>query len=341
MTRRALQVNGRESGPILTEGPFATELDLQKAFVDHPELLPGEDLGLQTLVSLGWELDLGAGPMDQLAVDRTGQLVVIEFKRGGESSDVRRVVAQLFDYGSALWGTPYVRLEAKCQENGGYTLVAEGDDLATHTSRFLAEVGESPLDFDAFRAGITTSLEKGSFVFAYVVRDLDSRTRRVLTYLAEGASLSVFAVEVDNFQTANRETSVLVPRVAYVPARVIEKEAAEATADPKTDQLIELMTPIAARSGFVAKPDGRNRRWPEAGVGVFHSSTGLQVEDAVVRARVGGEAIDQLRDRLGALAGRRLSAHWWYLAPSVLVDNWQQGGRDALEALFAPPPESS
>jgi hypothetical protein len=323
----------------MTEAHFATELDLQKAFVKHPELLPGEDLGLQTLVSLAWELDLGAGPMDQLAVDRTGQLVVVEFKRD-EKKDVRHVVAQLLDYGSALWGTSYDRLETACQANGSYTLLSAEEDLATHTSGLLAATGDPPLDIDSFRAGITTGLEKGNFVFAYVVPDLDSRTRRVLTYLAEGAALSVFAVEVDYFQTADGETSVLVPRVAYVPARVIEKESAEATADPRTDELIELMTPIATRSGFVVQQEGRNRRWPDAGVGVFHSTSGLQVEDRVVRARLGGQAADQLRNRLSQLAGRPLSTQWWYVAPSKLVEEWEAGGRAAVEGLFASPTES-
>ena len=102
MTRRILQLDGAKLS-VSTESRFATERDLHVAVAAHPEVLPSEDVGLGPLVALGTELGFGAGPLDLLAADPQGRLVIVEFKRGTENPDVRKVVAQVLDYGASLW----------------------------------------------------------------------------------------------------------------------------------------------------------------------------------------------------------------------------------------------
>src|SRR5687767_3399782 len=63
-----------------------------------------------------------------LAADRQGRLAIIEFKKGPENPDVRRVVAQLLDYGSALWQMSVEELTRRCRLTG---------DLATHVAEAL------------------------------------------------------------------------------------------------------------------------------------------------------------------------------------------------------------
>jgi hypothetical protein len=153
-----------------------------------------------------------------LAVDATGRLVVAEFKRGSENPDVRKVVAQVLDYGSSLWRTSVAELETAC------TRCRPGlsGAVAEHVERGLADVGEDTFDPDAFRGGLEACLDSGSFVFLFVGRDLDERTRRIMTYLAEGPRMSFFGVEVGYYRGANDDTSVLVPRTAFVPSWVQE-----------------------------------------------------------------------------------------------------------------------
>ena len=52
------------------------------------------------------QVDFGAGPIDLLVTDPQGRVAIVEFKRGSENPDVRRVVAQLLDYGSSVWRRP-------------------------------------------------------------------------------------------------------------------------------------------------------------------------------------------------------------------------------------------
>ena len=117
MTRRILQLDGAKLS-VSTESRFASERDLHDAVAAHPEVLPSEDIGLGPLVALGTELGFGAGPLDLLAADPQGRLVIVEFKRGTENPDVRKVVAQVLDYGASLWRTSYDEVGRRCAGAG-------------------------------------------------------------------------------------------------------------------------------------------------------------------------------------------------------------------------------
>jgi len=159
VARRILHVQDGKAS-VSEEARFETERDLELAIASHPEALPCEDFGLGSLVALGTQLDFGSGPIDLLAADANGRLAIIEFKRGTENPDVRRVVAQLLDYGSSLWRLPYADLIAVCgratsDSSGGLEgLMADG----------CAALG-IPFDVDAFRIGVEGTLDTGDFVF--------------------------------------------------------------------------------------------------------------------------------------------------------------------------------
>lgn len=204
----------REGGSlsVAAESRFTSEEELHTAIASHPEVLPSEDVGLGPLVPLGSELDLGHGPIDLLCADGGGRPVIVEFKRGSENPDVRKVVAQVLDYGASLWRVDYDDLEQKCAR----CQPSFDGPLVDHVRERLELVGETSFDADAFRRGFEDALDAGDFVFLYVGRDLDARTKRIMTFLAEGPRMKFFAVEVDYF--VDEETAVLVPRTAFVPS---------------------------------------------------------------------------------------------------------------------------
>lgn len=255
---------------LAREAPFPTEEELHRAVAEHPEVLPADELGLGPLVGLASELDLGSGPMDLFAVDPNGRAVIVEFKRGTENPDVRKVVAQLLDYGSALWRKSYDELEEACLKTGRL----KGEGLAAHVAQRLEAIAAEPLDEDAFRTGLSSSLDSGDFVFLYVARDMDARTRRIMTFLGEGPRLSVFAVEVDRYAFDGQE-AVLVPRTAFVPSWVNEKgvtrnsprqpfsELMEA-ADEAVRELDRRLTAIATELGCVVGNSAKARHYRPA-----------------------------------------------------------------------------
>lgn len=341
--RRILRVeDGRFE--VAVEAPYATEAHLHDAIAEHPEVLPSEDLGRGPLITVAVELDLGAGPMDLLVVDPRGRLAIVEFKRGTENPDVRVVVAQVLDYGSSLWRLPYEELErrpGKAQRPSG-----EGE-LVEYAEEAFARLGVESFDAPAFVDGVAASLESGDFAFVYVGRDLDERTRRIMTFLSEGAKMTFFAVEVDHYRAAGADSAVMVPRTAFVPSWIAggtspaRRQAGTplterlAQADDATRELIAKMDVLAASEGLVRKQGASGYRYlaPDGVgyVGVYTSGRGMEfnmeaLQDAT-HARFVDDVVAALSEALGSPIGGRSSpsipcnaaiTHWSMLADRAI-----------------------
>lgn len=346
MTRRILQLDGTKVS-VSAESRFDAERDLHEAVAAHPEVLPSEDLGLGSLVALGSELDFGAGPLDLLAADPQGRIVIVEFKRGTENPDVRKVVAQVLDYGASLWRTSYDEVARRCAGEDG----PAAPDLAAIAAERCALL-DVPFDPDAFRAGVEAVLDTGEFVFLYVGRDLDERTRRIMTYLAEGPRMKFFAVEIDYFRAGDGPSAVLVPRTAFVPSWVAEPSppagssaAALASAPPEFHRLLSLMDAFAAERGLMAKTGktGRNyqpRQAPEgakhtSGVGIYASGRGAEFNLLIFRELGRDDLVEDMLRRIAKLTGVAPTAAQWPAFPwELLVRDWVQSHAMLLEPYF-------
>lgn len=71
---------------VANEARFESEKQLHGAIAEHPEVLPSEDVGVGPLVAVANELDVGAGPIDLLAVDGSGRLVIVESRVAGPAA---------------------------------------------------------------------------------------------------------------------------------------------------------------------------------------------------------------------------------------------------------------
>jgi len=341
-----------EAGSISVwdESPFELEEDLQKAVAAHPEALPWQDLGLGPLVALGTELDFGAGGIDLLAADAQGQLAIVEFKRGSENPDVRKVVAQLLDYGSSLWRRSYAELAERCARGAGEDGLAE---LAAERFALL----DAPFDPDAFREGVERGLDEGSFAFVYVGRDLDPRTRRIMTFLAEGPRMRVFAVEVDHYRRSTDGPSVLVPRTAFVPSWVAGPDATPrprpragprpfdpATLPPETAELFERMDELAGELDLRVEPAPASRNYTPAvatvaagtppGVRVYWTIAWADFNLDVFRKLGRDDVADDLLQRISAVSGKTHLPLFPQVHAAALVADWERTRRDVMEPYF-------
>ncbi len=348
MSRRIIRID--DGIPtVAVEARFETEAQLHAVIAANPEVLPTEDLRMGPLVPLANELDLGAGPMDLLAVDSAGRLVVIEFKRGTENADVRKVVAQVLDYGSMLWRQTYEELEQRCRpRQPGFS-----GSLEDHVQTRFDLLGEV-YDSDQFRSGIESCLDAGNFVFLYVGRDLDDRTRRIMTFLAEGARMTFFAVEVDLFRGA-ADTSVVVPRTAFVPSWIAGPDVpnrraggpayAVADAPPEVAEMINRMDELAAELGLRVKETraGRNYHPPvpekgvsfSMGIGVY-GLRGVEFNLLALREKGQDQVADRLLTELRSISGLQLRGRAWPAVPcEALIQDWARTRRAVIEPYFA------
>src|SRR6266540_2093409 len=88
---------------ILEKSGFAKEDSLQEYIHDHPESIPVYDIQKdKRLFVAAREFETQSGPIDALAVDKDGDIYIVETKLYA-NPDKRRVVAQALDYGASLW----------------------------------------------------------------------------------------------------------------------------------------------------------------------------------------------------------------------------------------------
>jgi hypothetical protein len=157
---------------------LASEKALEGWIVADMSLL-GEDLLL-----IGRQVRTAGGPLDLLAIDAEGTLVIAELKRDGTP---REVVAQVLDYASWVRSLSVADVDALCQRFSGKPLA----DL--FRSHFDVELPESACE--AHRMLI-------------VAAELDDSSERIIRYLQEDHGVDVNAVFFSAFPVAGQTALV-------------------------------------------------------------------------------------------------------------------------------------
>ena len=178
----------------------------------HPTLVPATDLGFGRVVTVGFEASLASGSADLVLLDEEGRLCIVEVKKEG-NPDTRRVVAQLLDYASALWGLTVEDFERdvlrrKLGESDPRglrdfileELVAEAEDPEEAAERTLEGLGET--------------LRTGDFALVLAAPTIPEGVQRVIEYL-NARGFSVFGLEVSYFAG---EVAAFVPRLVVRPS---------------------------------------------------------------------------------------------------------------------------
>lgn len=87
----------------IDESSFGKEDSLQSYLYDNPDIIPIYDIDEDArLYIAAREFSTEHGPIDALGFDHVGNVYIIETKLF-RNADKRRVVAQMLDYGAALW----------------------------------------------------------------------------------------------------------------------------------------------------------------------------------------------------------------------------------------------
>jgi len=163
--------------------------------------------------------------------------------------------------------------------------------------------------------------------------------------------MSFFAVEVDYYRGSDRDTSVLVPRTAFVPSWVKEpsprsqggtvpsQAARLATAPEGTAELMKMMDALAdeLRLDTADVRTGRHYRPSRSqyGVGVYATGRGAEFNLEAFRTSGQDEWADSFLSTLSEVTGRRVTARAWPAVPAQsLVSNWQAARQRLLLPLF-------
>lgn len=191
----------------LEPSSIAQEDYLQAYIKNNPHTIPIDEIkeDLRLLV-LAREFPTGSGPIDALGIDQEGNIYVVETKLA-KNPDKRHVLAQVLDYGAALWRTyenpdDFVeRLERAVAEAFGSTL---GDKLQDF---FGGEVEDSVGLVQMMRQNLTA----GNFRFVVLMDRLEDRLKNLITFVNRNSQFTIYGVEMEFYKFESFE--VLIPKL--------------------------------------------------------------------------------------------------------------------------------
>ncbi len=181
------------------------EAELQHLLIESPFLIPIEEIreGASPLVFAIGEFGLpGSGNTDVLAFSADGDIAIIECKLAANPESRRKVIGQILEYASYLWGMSYREVDSQVERLKGKSL-----------TELIEEAVAGEWDRANFEEGITQSLANGSFTLIIVVDEINDELRRIIRYINE-CSKSIFslhALEVHRFQAGGIQ--ILVPQL--------------------------------------------------------------------------------------------------------------------------------
>lgn len=244
----------RNTGAVVSPTVLAQELDLQNAIQQFPALfnLVTELVGQKTpLFLIGRELNLGAGPMDFLAVDVVGTLYIIETKLAKNPELRRTVIGQIIHYAQQLADTTYETLGKRCAP-----FLKHSTSLETAIHKFykseLSKLGEDSkevLSADQYRKQIMAQLQLGQFVALIVADHVNLETQRLFNYLDEVTSqhINFIVLEINSYAIDGQEVmhSAMLWAAKYIKAVSVkntkQRDDFLAHRTPQVRQLIEVI----------------------------------------------------------------------------------------------------
>jgi hypothetical protein len=202
-----------ESGAQLVSPiPFSSEQELEKALMEHPELLQddnaAEDENATTVAFVANQLDLpeGAGKLDLLFVSSDGLPVAVEVKLGANAEARRKVVGQAIDYLSALTSLTVDELDKLV----GGRLKQELHELAPP---------DDNEEFERLWRSVGTNLRAGKARLVVALDDAPPTLERIFRFLTDASSLDVQLFTVQQYPSGAGRIFVSRTRVDSASAQ--------------------------------------------------------------------------------------------------------------------------
>jgi len=180
---------------------------LQSYIHENPHAIPLEELRDDLRLSvLAREVPTESGAIDAIAVDDEGVVYLIETKLY-RNPDKRQVLAQILDYGAALWaragsGAELLALiERPCQQQTGLSV----------REKLAADLLLDDQDVDEVLEQARERFEEGTFRFVVLMDRIHDRLKTLLRFVNENSRFAVLGVELDFYQDDDIE--ILIPRL--------------------------------------------------------------------------------------------------------------------------------
>ncbi|MDD2392296.1 MAG: DUF4268 domain-containing protein [Bacilli bacterium] len=191
---------------------FEKEDYLQNYIHENPESIPVYEIEEdKKLFVVAREFPTESGPIDALAIDKDGDIYVVETKLY-KNPDKRTVVAQALDYGASLW---------RHSDYGDF--IKRIDDVISRKfkisfedkikSFFNIEDEQVEFVFETMRI----NLQQGNIKFVILMDSIDERLKDLIVYVNQNSQFDIYAVQIEYYKFESYE--IIIPKLFGVEVK--------------------------------------------------------------------------------------------------------------------------
>lgn len=191
----------------IDESSFKDEDKMQKYIFTNPESLPIDDIKDESrLLIVSREFSTNSGPIDALGLDKDGDIYIIETKLE-KNTDKRRVIAQVLDYGAALFFH---------SSNFQDFLTVVDNEInknfkTTFRNKIIDFFGFNEDEYNQFYQNVETNLNSGNYKFIVLMDKLESRLKDIIKYVNQNSNFDLYGVEMLYYEFENYQ--IIIPKL--------------------------------------------------------------------------------------------------------------------------------
>lgn len=186
---------------------FDKEDYLQQYITNNPDAVPVYEIDEDIrLLILAREFGTTSGPIDALGIDQNGNIYLVETKLY-KNADKRTVMAQVLDYGAALWASSldFSEFAGKLDD---YVRKQFDVGLEEKVAEFFGLEGSQ---YENIRSAMQTNLNDGRFKFVVLMDELHDRLKDLIRFINRNSQFDTYAVELDYYK--HDQFEIIIPKL--------------------------------------------------------------------------------------------------------------------------------
>jgi hypothetical protein len=197
--------NGKKALKI-DKSNFDREGYLQNYIHENPESIPVYEIDEdKKLFVVAREFSTESGPIDALAIDKDGDIYVVETKLY-KNPDKRTVVAQALDYGASLW-----------RHSDYNEFIAKINNAVNQKFKVsLEEKGKEFFNLDddgisIMLENIKSNFQQGNIKFVILMDSIEDRLKDLIVYINQNSHFDIYAVQMEYYKFEQYE--IMIPKL--------------------------------------------------------------------------------------------------------------------------------
>jgi len=187
---------------VVVRSSFSSELELQKFIDENPDCFKGFHDEDDPLLVIKREYQVPSGAIDALAISRLGDVYIIETKLY-RNQDKRYVVAQVLDYGAAMWW--------KYSDQGSIFDAFSEDERIEVISKISDFFSLDEIQLDQLISNIDDNVSSSNIRFMILMDELPEDLKNMIYFLNANSRFEIHGVSLEYYEI--NEMRIIKPTI--------------------------------------------------------------------------------------------------------------------------------